>query len=146
MAFIPKESPLDGRTMLQAGRAGGRPLTLSNTSQKNVARAASVTLAMYAEASAHEVQHGFVRGRRLLENRLDMDCTLIAASMGGAAKCGVALFDVAAAFPSLQWRWIFLALRRLGVPPWLRKLVRGLLLSGAAPLSRLAALPLLPRC
>lgn len=68
-------------------------------------------------------------------NRFDMDFPLISASMGGAARRGVALFDVVAAFPSLEWRWICRALRRLGPPQWLRKLVRCLLLGSSAVIS-----------
>lgn len=36
------------------------------------------------------------------------------------------------AFPSLAWRWIFLALWRLGLPPFVRKLDRGQLLGSNA--------------
>lgn len=104
MAFIPKTSPLDGRTMLRVACGGVRPLTLSNTSQKNVARAANLTLAMYAEHAVDGLQRGFIKGRKLLDNRFDMDCTLIEAHKCGAGRCGVALFDVAAALPSLEWR------------------------------------------
>lgn len=54
------------------------------------------------QASVHYFQRGFVRGRKLLDNRFDIDITLVIEPMSGAARCGVALFDVAAAFPSLE--------------------------------------------
>lgn len=80
---------------------------MSNTSQKYAARAANMTLSMYVENLVYSQQRGFVRGRSLLNNRLDIDATLISASVYGDPRCGAALFDIAAAFPILEWRWLF---------------------------------------
>lgn len=45
---------------------------------------------------------------------------------------GVALFDRAAACPSLQWRWVLRTLGAQGVLGWVRLLVRGLLVGSTA--------------
>lgn len=84
MVYIPKASQIDGRTQMRVGRVGVRPWTLNNTSQKNVARATSVHLALCAEVTVHSAQRGFVRGRRLLDNKYDTDFTLISAPLSGA--------------------------------------------------------------
>lgn len=41
-------------------------------------------------------------------------------------QCGVVLFDVAAAFPSIAQTWLWMVMQAMNVPPWLMSAVRAL--------------------
>lgn len=66
--------------------------------------------------------------RNLLDNRLDVDTTLIAAWLRGAPRPVVALFYVA----SLEWRFISRALSAPSIPRCVRALITWLLVGSTA--------------
>lgn len=60
---------------------------------------------------------------------------MLKSSLFGDRRCEVALFDVAAAFPRLEWRWNFHVLNAQGVPSWVRWLLRGLMVGSTVRVS-----------
>jgi hypothetical protein len=98
-----------------------RPLSLGNTDGKIVASALNVPLARACAAQVSQMQHGFVKGRQLTDSVWSLEQSMISAAISaGAYDTPVAiLLDIAAAFPSLCWMFLFAALRAWKLPPGL---------------------------
>ena len=84
-------------------------------------------LTTYLPSITLSYQRGFVKGRQLLSNVVDIDCEmriLGAPPEGRSAETPIGKFlDFQAAFPSLSHRWIFATLRMLGLPAGLQLFV-----------------------
>lgn len=132
LVFVPKASPEHVGPVMSAAPAGYRPISLSNTSQKLIARAISQALEDYAAELVHPMQRGFVPGRSLVDSVLDLEAEMAIGSAHGAPRQAVVLFDFSAAFPSAEWEWISAALEAQGLPEWLRHAVFGLLYGSTA--------------
>lgn len=122
--FIPKGGTTPGADGHAAAAAQLRPLTLSNSSQNLVAKALGASLERVALALVHPAQSGVVRGRRMLSDVLEMQAALKEATMFGMAPSAMVLFDVAVAFPSAEWEWIWSCLDAIGMPGWLARGLR----------------------
>lgn len=101
-----------------ARAANFRPLTLADTSQKLIARAVEHALIDVTVCCVHSVQTGFVGGRSMLESVLRIEGAIEEYLYHEGRQCGVFLFDVAAAFPSIAQDWLWMVLRAMNVPPW----------------------------
>lgn len=122
--FIPKTvlSPTDDESRATPGRY--RPLTLSNASQKLLAKAINGLLERVAVRTVSPLQRGFVRGRQNLGNVFDVEEAMEMARP--QSDPGVFLFDIEAAFPSASQEWIWLVLSATGLPLSLRSVVKAL--------------------
>lgn len=116
LVFIPKGGVLPGMEGYEARAAQFRPLTLSNSCQKFIAKAFGVTLKRIAAAVTHPAQRGFVRDRKMLANVLDTQLALEEAVILGMEPRALVLFDVAAALPSAVWAWTWSCLDFMGLP------------------------------
>ena len=65
---------------------------------------------------AHVSQRGFISGRSILQNVIDIETAALAASYDADRRPVILLFDFAAAFPSLPREYLWTCLRALGVP------------------------------
>lgn len=124
LVFIPRAGTLPGTEGYEAKAPQFRPLTLSSSCQKLVTKAFGVTLERIAMDITHLAQRGFVRGRKMLANVLDTQLALEEFVILGLEPRGVVLFDVAAAFPSAEWSWIWRCLDAMRVPTWLSQGLR----------------------
>lgn len=88
------------------GIPGLRPLTLSSTDNKIVARALQRSLAGIAEDIVHPTQRGVMRGRQIVDNVFEAEGTIMEYAVLGATFIGMLLLDIEAAFPSAGWLWI----------------------------------------
>lgn len=102
MIFIPKSATRPGDLAYQAPPSGFRPLNLSNTAQKIVSNALNATLEEAALALVSPIQREFVKHRSLIDNLLDVEFVMESAAILGARRAGTVLFDIAAAFPSVE--------------------------------------------
>lgn len=127
MVFIPT-----GEMAYQAPPSRFRPLNLSNIAQNLVSKALNSTLEEAASILVSPIQRGFVRHRSLIDSILDVEFVMESAIVVGATRAGTVLFDIAAAFPSVEWEWLMLAIERQGLPVWVRNLVRGMLENSTA--------------
>ena len=111
-----------------------RPLALNNCDNKQVCAAAARAASPTIQTHAHESQNGFIQGRQLLQNPVDLDFSSrvsairCAASRGNASfdcmlpnhsvsKLAVTLlFDFSTAFPSVFHEWIFAVLDFIKAP------------------------------
>ena len=114
-----------------------RPLTLKNADDKVVAGCANWCLSPVIEKTASQLQRGFIHGRQLLQNIVDLDFSarersLIASGAEprlpfscdlGLSRRGIVgilpillLFDFAAAFPSVSHKWLRAVLLAIKIP------------------------------
>jgi len=104
-----------------------RPLTLKNGDNKAIAGITNWAITPVVKTFASKIQRGFVKGRQLVQNVVDLDFESRASALRYAARSGSAnfecdlsivkdgcvghlpvliLFDFAAAFPSVAHSWI----------------------------------------
>ena len=117
MVFLPKGAdPRDSATSAAREPGATRPLTLSNTDSKVYSRVLNSKMASYAPLVIHEAQRGFVRGRSITDNIIEIEG--IALSQVAHCESSVALigFDIKAAFPSLSHYYMWKVLARYGIP------------------------------
>ena len=140
--FIPKgDDPLDKEEITREADAT-RPLSLKNADNKSNAAVTNVTLRAVISTNMVDVQRGFMSGRELGQNIVDLDSAGRAFGMEGEVSfidpLGahllplLAFFDFAAAFPSLIQEWMYLVRRFIGMPIGLFNIGCVLLLRGHA--------------
>ena len=114
-----------------------RPLTLKNADNKAVAGITNYAILPTVQVSASQLQRGFVPGRQLAQNCIDLDfaarfaslkfmtdnlswrfnLSLLALTLSQFFNLPfLALFDYAAAFPSVAHAWILAVLKHIKVP------------------------------
>jgi hypothetical protein len=121
MVFLPK-GEYDGDVFgLARLPESTRPLSLSNAVAKVVAAALNTSLSQLAARTVSARQRGFVRGRNLLDNVVETEAAATHFAQYYGDSSGIALLDLAAAFPSLAHSWIFAVLRQMGVPRFFRR-------------------------
>jgi hypothetical protein len=116
LAFIPKgEDPNDAHLVARTPNTT-RPISLSNTDSKYFALALNRPLAEAAKVTVHPRQRGFVQGRSLIDNILEVEGFGQSYTIAEADNPAIILFDIMAAFPSLSHQWLFVVLRKMRVP------------------------------
>jgi hypothetical protein len=123
LAFIPKGEDINDITLVARSPSTTRPISLSNTDSKYFALALNRPLAEAAKVTVHPRQRGFVQGRSLIDNVLEVEGFAQSYSTAEADNPAIFLFDLLAAFPSLSHQWLFVVLRKMGVP---RKFIKAL--------------------
>ncbi len=102
LAFIPKgDDPHDDRLVARTP-ATTRPISLSNTDNKFFALAINRPLAEAARVTVHPRQRGFVQGRSLVDNVLEVEGYGQSYTIAEGDNPAILLFDLMAAFPSLS--------------------------------------------
>ena len=102
-----------------------RPLALVNTDNRIIASAARITWEPLINNFISSYQQGFLKGRQMLSNVLDIDYT----SMTVSLKCergALLLFDFKAAFPSVAHKFLIESLESIGLPPAAIAFIRSL--------------------
>lgn len=118
VVFIPKSAPGSSGMPHAATPVNFRPISLSNTSQKLIAKALNMTLEVISQDVAHPAQRGFIRGRQMGDNILLTLASMEKALILGAHSFGTRLFDISAAFPSVAWERIWALLEAVSLPIW----------------------------
>ena len=123
-AFLPKgDDDTDAGGALRTP-ACTRPLQLANTDVKFASKALNVPLARAAGKVCHSQQRGFIAGRNLVDNILDVEAKAISHILRNHSTSGILLLDQKAAFPSLSHTWLFVALAGMGFSPPVLRVVR----------------------
>lgn len=126
MLFLPKK---DGRVSPTGdplyAPAEVRPLSVCNTDNRLVSSAARLRYEPLLERVILRHQRGFLRGRTMLLNILDVDESMRILAASGDDPVAI-LFDFAAAFPSLSHAYLHGLLDELALPAEMRWFVRGL--------------------
>ena len=116
MTFIPK-GETDGQSASISRQAQElRPLNLSNTDNKIIALILNDKLAELAQLIVSGQQRGFIKGRHIDDNILQLEAAAIVHSLTNIKRAAMVLFDFSAAFPSVSHRWIFKVLEHMQIP------------------------------
>ena len=135
--FVPKGELEDDHIQVVREVGDNRPLSLKNSDNKIATAAVNNCAQPVIVHSVHKFQNGFVKGRQLLQNVVDLDALARILSMNASMfnsgadlnKLKVAIlafFDFAAAFPSVAHQWLFIALEASGAPSWFYNYVKAL--------------------
>jgi hypothetical protein len=116
IVFIPKGELEADDAQIRRSPEATRPICLSNTDNKLLAALLNDKLSTLAAATVHSQQRGFVRGRSLVDNIMEIEAMAIHVHKYYREASGIALFDFTAAFPSLSHKWLFAVLRAMGIP------------------------------
>ena len=102
-----------------------RPLSLVNTDNRLIASSFRVLLEPLIEPLISKAQRGFLRGRQMLSNILDIDFESMKISLLHD-KGALILFDFEAAFPSVSQSFMMEMLNLIGLPGNIVKVVSAL--------------------
>jgi hypothetical protein len=124
MVFIPKDP--SGQTAYGTPYYSAdctRPLSLADTINKLIANTVRIALERFASPRISFFQRGFLKGRQILDNVVELDyfAHLASITYGRAATI---LFDFRAAFPSVNHRFMWRVLESSGLPSALIRLIR----------------------
>ena len=93
-----------------------RPLALVNTDNRIIANAARLTWEPLLNKYISKAQRGFLKGRHMINNLIEIDYDAMRISMR-AEKGMLVLFDFKAAFPSVSHDFLMSSLEAIGLPP-----------------------------
>jgi hypothetical protein len=132
MVFIPKGEEESDRGTVARVPGSTRPISLSNTASKFFALAVNRPLAQVANLTVHPRQRGFLAGRSLIDNVLEIEGYGQSYAIADANDPAILLFDIAAAFPSLAHQWLFVVLQKMRIPRFMIHCIRALYRNGFA--------------
>ncbi len=127
MVFIPKklDREFQGARYNEPGEV--RPLSIVNTDNRLMANAVRLRAEPLLAKAISPAQRGFLPGRSMLHNVLELDGEMRAASLQAERPAAV-FFDFAAAFPSLAHDFMFEVLDHLRLPMQFRTFITNLYL------------------
>jgi hypothetical protein len=102
-----------------------RPLSIVNTDNRLMANAYRLRVEPLVAKAVSGMQRGFLPGRSMLQNVVEVDTEMRAASLSEKDPAAI-FFDFAAAFPSLAHDFLHDTLEYLGLPPAFRLFVANL--------------------
>ena len=118
MVFLPKKAVGTSDSGLDIFTAEGtRPLSITNTDNRLIGSAVRMFVEPLVEPSISDEQRGFLCGRSMLSNVLDIEEAMMDVGMTEEEGCAV-MFDFQAAFPSVDHGFIHDTLRSRGWPQW----------------------------
>ena len=126
LAFIPKGEDINDDIIVARAPSSTRPISLSNTDNKYFALAINRPLAEVAKIAVHPRQRGFVQGRSLVDNVLEVEGFAQSYTIADAENPAIFLFDVMAAFPSLSHQWLFVVLAKMRIPKGIIRALKAL--------------------
>jgi hypothetical protein len=100
-----------------------RPLSLADTISKLVANTVRIALERFASCRISAFQRGFLGGRQILDNVLELDYFAHLFSIT-SKRAATILFDFRAAFPSVNHRFMWRVLESSGLPTAIIRLIR----------------------
>jgi len=102
---------------------GVRPLNVTNTDNRLVASSVRAAIEPTLGQLVTMDQRGFISGRSMLANILDVEEAMAMATFRGIRSLAV-LFDFSAAFPSIEHALMFEYFDALEWPQWLMRIIR----------------------
>ena len=116
-----------------------RPLSIVNTDNRLMANAMRLRIEPLLAQAISPMQRGFLPGRSMLHNVVEVDAGMRAASLR-TDTAGAVFFDFAAAFPSLAHEYMLDVLRSLQVPPEVIRFVANLYTGNGCKIAAAGAL------
>ena len=127
MVFVAKGEEPDELSIVREP-CNTRPLSLKNCDNKIICAVVNFALRTPLATHACPAQRGFIPGRQLVSNVVDLD---VYGRIHGMQSVDsdpslISLYDFAAAFPSMSHTWIAACLTALGIPPGAYDLIMGM--------------------
>ena len=126
LALIPKGSQEEDSRLIARTPEDTRPLSLSNSDCKILANALKATMEDAVGRWAIKAQRGFLKGRKMLQNILDVETQAMEMAARLGQRSALILMDFGAAFPSLSHDFLWLVLAQIGVPPKVLRAIKEL--------------------
>ena len=120
--LLPKGTPPDGIF----NPSDTRPLSGANADAKIFAMALAERFNTVVNKWAIAAQRGFIRGRQMLQNVIDIETHAIVDARLPTRSAALIFFDFAAAFPSVARAFIWIALEAIGIPKKVIKAIQAL--------------------
>ena len=132
--FIPKGEDENDRIEVLRSADEVRPISLKNSDNKIICSTMNFILRDTVAVHASPLQRGFVGGRRLLQNVIDLDAKAraIGHPVRAAGLPSLIFWDLAAAFPSVARSWLWEVLRRARLPHGALGVIAGIYFMNAA--------------
>ena len=102
-----------------------RPLSVVNTDNRLLANACRMAWEAMLSPWVSAMQRGFLRGRSMLGNVLDIEWEAMRISLRTESGA-ILLFDFSAAFPSMAHEYLITVLEALGAPPSAMNVIKAL--------------------
>ena len=134
MVFIPKKTAHEANGIRYHLPGEVRPLSLMNTDNRLMANAYRLRVEPLLDKIVSPAQRGFLPGRSMLQNVVEIDSDMRAASLQ-AEQPGAVFFDFAAAFPSLAHDFMEDVLEFLELPLPFRLFVSNLYFGNGCKIS-----------
>jgi hypothetical protein len=125
MVFIPKKLDREFQGVRYNEPGEVRPLSIVNTDNRLMANAVRLRAEPLLAKAISPAQRGFLPGRSMLHNVLELDGEMRAASLQAERPAAV-FFDFAAAFPSLAHDFLMDVMEHLQLPRQFRSFVANL--------------------
>ena len=103
-----------------------RPLSGANADAKLLAMCAAFCLNTVVGKFVNSAQRGFIRGRIMLENVIEVETHSILEAGNADSNAALVFYDFAAAFPSIARAFIFLVFSAIGLPKHIIRALRAL--------------------
>jgi len=101
---------------------GVRPLNVTNADNRLIASAVRLVIEPVLGNLITDDQRGFITGRSMLSNLIDVDEAMITTAMTGGGSVAI-FYDFAAAFPSVEHTLLHSFFAHLGWPTWLLNMI-----------------------
>ena len=105
--------------------ADTRPINITNCDNRLLANAARIRAEPLLEAWVSPMQRGFLPGRSMIANVIDVDHEMMRVALQEEAGMAI-FFDFQAAFPSVLHEYLQEVLQHMGLPGWLLNFVGAL--------------------
>ena len=105
--------------------SGTRPLNVTNCDNRLLASAVKIVLEPIIGPLITTDQRGFLAGRSMISNLLDIDEAILNHALQGEDSAAI-FYDFAAAFPSIEQEFFHQFFLKLGWPKWLLNFVHSL--------------------
>lgn len=115
LTMIPKGEHEEDRKLIAREPGYMRPLSLSNSDCKLLANALKTSMENAVNGWASSVQRGFIRGRKMLQNIMDVETRAMEHAASLDHRAASIFVDFWAAFPSLSHEYLWLVLEHIGV-------------------------------
>ena len=137
LVFPPKGEEDGDEIAIERDSKDTRPISLKNSDNKIVSSVGNFSLSAPIALGSCRLQRGFIRGRQLIHNVLDLDTDgrCLAMQEDRHAKSVFVFWDFAAAFPSLAHGWIHLILSASESPDGLLEAIKGIYFFNFAKIS-----------
>jgi len=125
MVFLPKKpsGTWEGNSFFDPQDT--RPLSIVNTDNRLIANAVRLRVEPLLERIVSEEQRGFLPGRSMLSNVLDVEEEMMRQALLREGAAAI-FFDFKAAFPSVSHAFMLRALEGIGLPTGVVRLIRAL--------------------